>query len=285
MAGEDAHEKEVSRNISFFDGEGGDVNTEKKQMHILQARISQLEVKKPAAIDVTRHARQDYEVIANRMEENRDGGSRLAMPSLDTPRHTKEVPYLLLNRDDRAEEEWGASLAGKSGRLRALLGHSMVEASQQKAENLSPLLAPRKGNSAARWDVLFLINEEGAASAANNQGVAFGGVLCPLGGRGPTTAHGGGGFGGGGGAGIPTRATNGYLPNRMLEPRAMFEYPKIHPPDYCDPRDKADPSIWLREMERYEERWARRAMLARGGILSMRHFTRVCCFGSFHSRL
>ena len=113
MAGEDAHEKEVSRNISFFDGEGGDVNTEKKQMHILQARISQLEVKKPAAIDVTRHARQDYEVIANRMEENRDGGSRLAMPGLDTPRHTKEVPYPLLSRDDRAEEEWRASPAGK----------------------------------------------------------------------------------------------------------------------------------------------------------------------------
>ena len=74
MAGEDAHELEVSRNISFFDSEGGDVNIESEQVHLLQARIAQLEAEKQAAIDSTRQARQDYEMVANRMEENRDGG-------------------------------------------------------------------------------------------------------------------------------------------------------------------------------------------------------------------
>ena len=54
MAGEDAHEQEVSRNISFFDGDGGDVNIESEQVHLLQARIAQLEVEKQAAIDSTR---------------------------------------------------------------------------------------------------------------------------------------------------------------------------------------------------------------------------------------
>ena len=87
---------------------------------------------------------------------------------------------------------------------------------------MNPSFTPVKGDLAARRDVLFPIKKKGAATAANNQGVAFGGVLDPLGGRGPTTAHGGGGFGGGGGVGIPTGATNGYLPNGMLGPRAMF---------------------------------------------------------------
>ena len=31
----------------------------------------------------------------------------------------------------------------------------------------------------------------------------------------------------------------------------MFEKPKVHPPDSFDPSDKADPSIWLWEMEHY----------------------------------
>ena len=74
-------------------------------MHLLQARIAQLEVEKQVAIESTRQARRDYDVFANRMEEIKDGGSRLATPSLHTPRHTKEVPYPLQSRDDRAGEE------------------------------------------------------------------------------------------------------------------------------------------------------------------------------------
>ena len=56
MAGEDSHEQEDSKNISFFDGEGGDVNTESEQVHLLLTRITQLEVDKQATIDSTRQA-------------------------------------------------------------------------------------------------------------------------------------------------------------------------------------------------------------------------------------
>ena len=69
MAGQDAHEQEVSRNISFFDGECEDVNTESERVHFLQAKVAQLGIEKQAAIDSTRPARQDYEVICNRMYE------------------------------------------------------------------------------------------------------------------------------------------------------------------------------------------------------------------------
>ena len=92
MAEEDAHEQENSRNISFFDGEGKGVNTASEQVHLLQVRIAERKVEKQAAIYSTRQARQDYDVIANRMEEINDGGSSLALPTLDTPWHTKEVP-------------------------------------------------------------------------------------------------------------------------------------------------------------------------------------------------
>ena len=128
------------------------------------------------------------------------------------------------------------------------------KASQQKGADLNPLLAQMKENLASRGDVFIPIKEEGAASPANNQGAAFGGVLDPLGGKGLTTAHGIGGCGEGGGVEIPTGGANGNYPNGTPEPKAMFEKPKLHPPDSFDPSCKADPSIGLWEMERYMTR-------------------------------